>query len=126
MLCYVVISFVIQLASISAVFILPLFFDKDVEKIVIFVAFAAAENMMAFIIFSIDKLKSPNEKCRITEWVLLIFSSLFGTFGAMMAMLCCKQHRTSKCTFMCLSLIMTFINAMMYVLIGFFVFKWLV
>ena len=46
--CYVGISFIFQLASVSAVLTLPLFFDKDVEKVLILLCFAAAENLLFY------------------------------------------------------------------------------
>lgn len=68
-----------------------------------------AYNIVVFIIFGIDKYKAIKNKYRISEKTLIIFSSLLGSVGAVLAMIV-FNHKTSATGFKIKIIISIFIN----------------
>lgn len=64
----------------------------------IFIIYLLIINLITLIVFSLDKLKAKNNKWRISESILLLFSILGGSSGALVAMVLFK-HKTNKLKF---------------------------
>ncbi len=54
-----------------------------------------AVNILAFILYGLDKYKARNNKYRVSEFLLLLFAVLGGALGASAGMLVFK-HKLSK------------------------------
>ncbi|NLX62442.1 MAG: DUF1294 domain-containing protein [Tissierellia bacterium] len=63
-----------------------------------FIIYLLIINLITLIVFSLDKLKAKNNKWRISENILLLFSILGGSSGALVAMVLFK-HKTNKLKF---------------------------
>lgn len=55
-------------------------------------------NIVTFVLFGIDKMKAKNKGFRIPEFVLILFTILFGGVGALLGMVV-FNHKTSKLSF---------------------------
>lgn len=69
-----------------------------------FQLYLAAINILAFALFGIDKLKSKARAWRIPERVLLLFAALFGSAGALLAMLLFRHKTKHKKFIICVPL----------------------
>lgn len=54
-----------------------------------------AINIIAFIVFIIDKIKAMNDKYRISELTLIMLCFVGGSIGGLLAMLICR-HKIRK------------------------------
>lgn len=63
------------------------------DLLILFIA-----NIIAFIIYAIDKWQATRNKWRIPELILLLLAFLGGAFGALCAMIL-FQHKTQKIVF---------------------------
>lgn len=77
-------------------------------------------NIFAFIICSLDKIKAKNNKWRIKEMTLHLFSFLGGVFGTILSMVFFK-HKISKLKFKAITFValILHVTALVYILFYF-------
>jgi len=68
------------------------------SKMTLFWYYIIAVNVLAFMVYGIDKAKARRHRWRVAEWVLLAFAVVGGSIGAILGMRC-FNHKTKKPAF---------------------------
>lgn len=74
--------------------------------------------IVTFLLFIFDKYQSKNNKWRIPEWILLLSTLFFGTFGAILGMIMFR-HKVSKIFFKIKFFIIVAIQIIFLFLLGY-------
>ena len=113
-----------QMVVLALVYFSPVHYVHDLHsKILVYAGFIFIENLVAFLVFRMDKQRAVDGEWRVPEVTLHVLCTMFGAVGAYVSMFH-HNHKTSKENFMYISLLMAFMCAGLYSVLYFHVFRW--